>query len=837
MYQASHEKEIMLGRSEGDTQVSLRNGIFTYTIPDTDLAHGTSLGNARAWATSKGTGAIQSLFSTEVGIEVTGSLAIGFFSPYRDLLMYDRDEEAGRKIGADTIVRIAQSGVGRFNIHPAYQEHSFELTDRIYITETFFLPNTGFDNEAAAIQIVEIENHSDRDQTLALIACLYLAGQTEKDIEARYDRNLGAVIAWNQNKKDWVRAFGAIPKPDAYLVTHDIEEAWNPKYPLANTADETGDIVASLQNTIFLRPGDKKIIAYVIAFTPEGQKQIAHVYSSVSDCRDLLEKTIARYEKILGQADVKTPDSLINQGVQWSKANMLRVLAKYPTGIAFTNEPGKSSHVVGRDAAWFVYGCDFILPQASCDLLSQLAETQQRSGMIVEYYNARTGETDDYGLNINDNTPLFILAAAHHIEVTGHERCSSHLYPAMAKAAEYIISQEDERGLVYCTATGTGEHGIAGWRNVIPGRSISGAVTEINAECYAALDAVSRICKLRGMDARAEYFKSHADKLKEAINTHLKNPNNGMYYLNIDTQGNPITEVTADEIFPMIFKVSDEETSRLITLRLSNPDFMTPAGLRTLSSLSPLFSPDTLVGLQGGVWPGVTWWYAMASVQSDPAIMVDSLKRSYRQYIVKPSAYNTVPGQFSEWFDGESLVNRGMRLSPWEPPRYLWAMIEGAVGLDVAGCEVKVRPKVPHDWQWLYVRNLNTAPGTLGFFAARQNGALTFYTASEFMSGENIELYEADLTDLIDPVSPDTIATAFGRDGEIITCFGDTSGQKKPAPFNAVRMLDNARRYKVNVYQSEIGQWINLGSHSGGSLGRLSAEIAPYGFVLFRFGY
>lgn len=133
MYQTSHEKEIMLGRSEGDTQVSMRNGIFTYTIPDTDLAHGTSLGNARAWAASKGTGAIQSLFSTEVGVEVTGSLAIGFFSPYRDLLMYGRDEEAGRKIGADTIVRVAQSGVGRFNIHPAYQEHSYELIDRIYV--------------------------------------------------------------------------------------------------------------------------------------------------------------------------------------------------------------------------------------------------------------------------------------------------------------------------------------------------------------------------------------------------------------------------------------------------------------------------------------------------------------------------------------------------------------------------------------------------------------------------------------------------------------------------------------------------------------------------------
>jgi hypothetical protein len=35
-------------------------------------------------------------------------------------------------------------------------------------------------------------------------------------------------------------------------------------------------------------------------------------------------------------------------------------------------------------------------------------------GMIVEYWNAVSGAVDDYGLNINDNTPLFILALNHH---------------------------------------------------------------------------------------------------------------------------------------------------------------------------------------------------------------------------------------------------------------------------------------------------------------------------------------------------------------------------------------------------------------------------------------
>ncbi len=830
------DNEIRPQKPEGDTTVGLQNGIFTYRIPDTDLAHGSSLGNAHAWAASKATGALESLFNTDIGRKVTGSLVVNIFAPYRDLLLYSRREAELHEMGADTIVRLTTTGPGTFTIHPAYQEHSYSLINDIHVTETFFLPNTGFDDPAAAIQIIDIENLSTWEQSLAVIGCLYLPGDTNKDIQTRFDRGLGAVIAWNQDNPDWVRAFASLPDPDAYLVTHDIEEAWNPRYPLPNKNDETGEVVASLQLSIFLRPGEKKRFAFIVAFTPDGQKKIGSVIKYASDYEKLLQKTINRYEKVLKTADVMTPDTIINQGAQWCKANMLRVLANYPTGIAFTNDPGISSNVVIRDAAWFVFGSDFMIPEASCDLLHEAAKRQHDSGLIIEYYDARTGGSEDYGLNINDNTPLFILAAAHHVEATGHRSCLRNLYPVMVKAAEYIISQEDERGLVFCSARGTGAYGIAGWRNIIPGRSINGAVTEINAECYAALAAIARICKMAGESEKADRFAQEAENLRKAINEHLKNPANGMYYLNIDVDGNTITEVTADEIFPMIFGVSDEDTSQRITMRLSNPDFMTSAGLRTVSRLNPLFTPDRLIGLQGGVWPGVTWWYAMASVQSDPSVMVESLERSYRQYIISPASFNTVPGQFSEWFDGETLVNRGMRLSPWEPPRFLWAMIEGAVGLNVRGCQAEVKPRIPRKWNWLRVRNLHTSIGTISFFAARIGERLLFYTASGFMKAENTELYDSDLTELITPISADIIAAAYGRGDEIIACFGDTSGEKKPAPFNAAQMLDNARRYSVQVYQSEIGQWVDLGRHSGGSLSRLSIEIEPYGFVLFKFG-
>jgi len=80
---------------------------------------------------------------------------------------------------------------------------------------------------------------------------------------------------------------------------------------------------------------------------------------------------------------------------------------------------------------------------------------QEKSGLIVEYYDIRTGKTEDYGLNINDNTPLLILALWHHYNATGDEDFLREVYPAAAKAARYILSQRNAQGLVWCPATGT----------------------------------------------------------------------------------------------------------------------------------------------------------------------------------------------------------------------------------------------------------------------------------------------------------------------------------------------------------------------------------------------
>ena len=218
------------------------------------------------------------------------------------------------------------------------------------------------------------------------------------------------------------------------------------------------------------------------------------------------------------------------------------------------------------------------------------------------------------------------------------------------------------------------------------------------------------MARVLGKHDESAEFVQEAEALKTAINTHLKNPQNGLYYLNIDVDGFPRTDVTSDLVFPVMFGVADDETSARIVSRLSDKDFWTAAGIRTTPRDAVEYDPAGLVngpyGLQGGVWLGCSFWFAFAAARYNPEFMDHALSASFRNFSMDPRRNNTVPGQFSEWLHGETLTNEGMMLSPWDPPRYLWAAIEGAAGLDTVRRLLALHPRLSPDWKWLGVRNL-----------------------------------------------------------------------------------------------------------------------------------
>src|SRR5262249_19616451 len=145
--------------------------------------------------------------------------------------------------------------------------------------------------------------------------------------------------------------------------------------------------------------------------------------------------------------------SLIEKAVGWGKVGSRRVWHAYGTGDGgFTNDPPGNT-VVTRDAAWFIFGADHFAPHWSRQLLETLARHAfYPGGKIAEYVRlSPTGvERDDYGLNINDATPLFVLAVEHHWRITQDRAALDRLYPIARGAAEWILAQRRDDGLVWC---------------------------------------------------------------------------------------------------------------------------------------------------------------------------------------------------------------------------------------------------------------------------------------------------------------------------------------------------------------------------------------------------
>lgn len=820
------------------TLISESGAPLSYQRPDNAVAAGASLGNSALWTQIKSNGSVERIFSTRIGKSVTGSITIQYAGVGGPLVRHaDHSNETTTEPGH---VPLQKETAGEFQLNPASQQHRFVLPGAIHVAETIFVPLGPIDRQDGdpplLYQSIKLENRSRLPASLRVTAFARMCGDTPPDITVRFDDAIGALAATNASDPSNVRIFGTTAPLARHAATSDFGTAYDPL--IAKTLDgdvsATGDVLACLQSDFDLAPGESIRFAVVTG-----------IYATIEDARrgyphrergeTALARTEQHLEEALAVSQVLTPDHQINLGAAWSKVNMRRVMARYPTGLAFTNDPGASSNVVARDAAWFTVGCDHFMPGFARKLLETFASLQYPSGKIPEYYNALDGRVEDYGLNINDDTPLFIHAVNHHYRSSGDDEWLRRIFPAVEKAAKYIASQVDERGLVMCTANDPRGNAwaIAGWRNIINGYRINGAVTEINALCAAALRSTNHLALNVGQSKKqAAWALSAYERIRDAMERHLRNPENGLYYLNIDVEGVKHSDVTGDEIFPVLFRVCDDETGYRIVSRLNAPDFWTRAGLRTVSREDPLYEPTAFTGLLGGVWPGLTWWYAFAAARYHPEFMVRALRSSFVHYSDSSAAHNTVPGEFSEWFDGETLVNRGMRLSPWEPPRFLWAAIEGVCGFTLSPESPRINPLMPPAWRWVGLRRLPYHGEELSYFAVRQGGQINVFATCEVETKNDAHEYEEDITDSVVVLASNASTIALRRGSQMMIMVGNSGAQTTIAPVDLSRVVGADKQYELRVYNSERDSWIDATTLPGSELQSLAVPIEVLGFRL-----
>ena len=325
------------------------------------------------------------------------------------------------------------------------------------------------------------------------------------------------------------------------------------------------------------------------------------------------------------------------------------------------------------------------------------------------------------------------------------------------------------------------------------------------------------------------------------MDAHLINPANGLYYLNIDADGIVHTDVTGDEVFPVIFRACSEETGFLIIRRLYYPDFWTTAGLRTCSADDPLYDPSRNYGLQGGVWPGLSWWYAFAAARYHPEIMVRALTASFEHYAADPKHQQHRAGPVQRVVrrrqPGQSghaalalgaaalpLGGGGGRLRGGAAAGTGQDRAAGARGVALGGT---AEPPIP--------RRLAELCRYAGGDRGGKGRSFRIYATAAVLTEGEMEVFAEDVSDLASVDSPDVCHLALRRPGRTILFLGHSGSTTSIVGLRLDALLAAEQTYAVRLYDSEAYTWHPPTPVRGADLAACTLTIDSQGFRILSF--
>ncbi len=676
------------------------NEYCAYVLPEAQTPYGLLLGNYKSFAQSTAKGGIRGLWDADTDQIIFGTHQIAY-----------RLRDMHQTVFPHQITR-------EFTFLPYAQISEFTVLDRVHVTEAFFVPHGPRHNRSVSFVVdVTLYNPGGEAVEVAVFPWALLVGQRfygepEHEVRAFVD---GDFVCSKNQQTGAERWWGGSRSPVASIVGlreqvmlhHMTMGSLRAEDHLEEVTPQLAECVSrrifgAFEYRITVAPGSRESLRLAVVFHKDGRDKSRPVLEQLLHDPKALHETQRYFASKLQDARFMCPSPAISRGVVWAKANMLRIIKEYPNGWGSTNSP-PSDILVSRDTSWFVHGFDYFLPQFSRDAIEVFNKFVDESGEMIEYVRGVSGFKTSYDLNINDDTPLHIIAMLHHYNATLDDQWVRDWFPLICRIADYMLTQRDQNGLLFCRASGVDMFGISSWRNIIPYYTLDGAVTEINAEGVFALEAAAMLSAVVGEHDRWQKYSNEAQALREAMMQYMFNADTGAFVLNYDQEQNYQDNFTADEVFPVLFNVAGAEERCKILARLNEADFITPVGLRTISTADSWYFPSHGFGLLGGVWPDLTLWFVMCLARNGFTDQAVQWMEAIYDTMEAGAVRNTVPGEFAEWFDGGSLTNRGMYLSPWTSAKYLWAIAETIGGLD--GYRTSGRPHLvplrPRGWKWV----------------------------------------------------------------------------------------------------------------------------------------
>ena len=324
-------------------------------------------------------------------------------------------------------------------------------------------------------------------------------------------------------------------------------------------------------------------------------------------------------------ARITSNGRLFNAWIEKSRADLALLTTPMRTGpYPYAGIPWFST-CFGRDGiitAWQILWFD---PGLARGVLSYLAEHQaaetsafrdSEPGKIM--HETRRGEMAVLGevpfgryYGGVDTTPLFVGLAGAYAERTGDLAQLEQWWPALARAADWIVAHCDQHPLGLLAYERGAESGLSnqGWKDSgdsifhADGRFPDGpiALVEVQGYAYAAFRTMATLTAQRGETAAAAAWAARAETLRATVEERFWMEDVGFYGIALDGQ-NELCRVRASNAGHLLFSgLPSAERAAGVSRQLLSAGFASGWGLRTLAEHEARYNPMSYHN--GSVWP------------------------------------------------------------------------------------------------------------------------------------------------------------------------------------------------------------------------------------------
>ncbi len=451
-------------------------------------------------------------------------------------------------------------------------------------------------------------------------------------------------------------------------------------------------------------------------------------------------------------ATVETSNEVFNEILCRSMADLHMLMTQTPQGLyPYAGIPWYST-TFGRDGLITALQMLWFDPQIARGVLHRLAAYQAKAedpasdaqpGKILHEMRggemARLGEVP-FGLYYGsvDSTPLFVLLAGRYAQRTGDYETIRALWPNIEAALSWIDGpgDADRDGFVeYYRMT---EQGLAnqGWKDSFDavfhadGSLAQGpiALAEVQGYIYAAKKAAGHCAAAIGQAKRASELEAEAAALAEKFDMAFWCDDLGTYALALDGEKAQCRVHSSNAGQVLFTGIARPERAHRVALSLSNPQYFSGWGIRTIAKSEPRYNPMSYHN--GSIWPHDNALIALGLARYDHKRQVERIFKG----LFDAASYmelRRLPELFCGFQRGRG---RGPTLYPVACSPQAWAsatpftLLEASLGLqfDPAAGEIRlINPRLPTFIDEVILRNLQLGHSSVDLAVRGRGGKVS----------------------------------------------------------------------------------------------------------------